>query len=55
VSFRHPRLTSAELVSRLAQAGIVTADRAGAVRVSPHFYNDPEDIEALLNVVAESG
>jgi len=55
VSFRHPRLTSAELVSRLAQAGIVTADRAGAVRVSPHFYNGPEDIEALLNVVAESG
>ncbi|HET8622002.1 MAG TPA: aminotransferase class V-fold PLP-dependent enzyme [Gemmatimonadales bacterium] len=35
-------------VRRLAQAGIVTDARPGLVRVSPYFYNEPDDIRALV-------
>jgi selenocysteine lyase/cysteine desulfurase len=35
-------------VKRLAEAGIVTDARPGHVRVSPYFYNVPEDCEAML-------
>jgi selenocysteine lyase/cysteine desulfurase len=35
-------------VKRLAEAGIVTDARPGHVRVSPYFYNVPEDCGAML-------
>ena len=41
--------TDAErLVSELAVEGIVTSSRDSNVRVSPHAYNTPEDIKAVL-------
>jgi selenocysteine lyase/cysteine desulfurase len=41
--------TDAErLVSELAAEGIVTSSRDGNLRVSPHAYNTPEDIKAVL-------
>jgi selenocysteine lyase/cysteine desulfurase len=36
------------VVKRLADAGIVTDARPGHVRVSPYFYNLPDDHRALL-------
>lgn len=51
VCFRHPAIPSEAMVRRLAEAGIVAADRAGAVRLSPHFYNDVDDVNAVLDVV----
>ncbi len=36
------------LVSRLAADGIVVTCRRDNIRVSPHFYNSVEDIEALF-------
>lgn len=36
------------LVERLAATGIHVAARGGHVRVSPHFYNDEDDIDRLL-------
>ena len=35
-------------VRRLAAAGIITDARPGHVRVSPYFYNVPDDHRALL-------
>jgi selenocysteine lyase/cysteine desulfurase len=36
------------LVSQLAAEGIVTSSRDSNLRVSPHAYNTPEDIKAVL-------
>jgi len=41
--------TDAErLVTELGNEGIVTSSRDGNLRVSPHAYNTPEDIKAVL-------
>jgi cysteine desulfurase/selenocysteine lyase len=41
------------LVQRLAKQGIIVALRRRGVRVSPHFYNSPEEIERLLRALAQ--
>lgn len=51
VAFAGPRHTSAEIVERLAQAGVVVSLREGHVRVSPHFYNDEDDILRLVEAL----
>lgn len=43
-----------ELVRRLAEQGIIVALRRRGVRVAPHFYNSPEEIERLLRAVGDS-
>jgi len=41
--------TDAErLVRELGSEGIVTSSRSGNLRVSPHVYNTPEDVKAVL-------
>ena len=37
-----------KLVAALGREGIVTSERDGNLRVSPHCYNSPEDVEAVL-------
>jgi len=39
------------LVRRLREAGFITVERAGSVRVSPHFYNNEEEIDRFLNTL----
>jgi len=39
------------LVARLRRARFITAERAGAVRVSPHFYNSEEEIDRFLETL----
>ncbi len=39
------------LVPRLRRAGFITVERAGSVRVSPHFYNDEEEIDRFLKTL----
>jgi kynureninase len=43
-----PRSNPAADVRRLADAGIVTDTRPGHVRVSPYFYNIPDDHRAAI-------
>jgi cysteine desulfurase/selenocysteine lyase len=48
VSFRHPSLGSHVVVSELKRHRISAAPRQGWVRMAPHFYISPEDIETVL-------
>ncbi len=48
---RHPR-HSAESLHRLLEAeGIITTPRLGRLRISPHFYNLPSEIDRLVAVL----
>lgn len=53
LSFRHPIVTSDEIANRLSQAGVDVAVRGNALRISPSYYNDEQEvgrfIEALPN------
>ena len=37
-----------QLVDRLGAQGIITSSRDNNLRVSPHFYNNLDDIDAVL-------
>ncbi len=51
VSFRHPEIDSRIIAGELKKAGILGATRQGWIRLSPHFYIGPEEIEAVLGVL----
>jgi selenocysteine lyase/cysteine desulfurase len=44
----HDRFSAAELCQRLADHQIIVAHRLGRLRLSPHFYNTKEEIDALV-------
>ena len=48
VSFRRADAECRVIVRRLKDAGFMAAPRQGWVRVSPHFYISPDDIDRLL-------
>src|SRR5712692_2394127 len=48
VSFRHPTTESHVIVRRLKERGIIAAPRQGWVRMAPHFYISPDDIDQVL-------
>ena len=48
VSFRKGGVESGSIVHQLKQQRIVTANRGGWVRTSPHFYIRPEEIDQML-------
>jgi selenocysteine lyase/cysteine desulfurase len=51
VCFRSKRNSSTELCRLLSDKGIIVSDRAGSVRVSPHFYNSEEEIQQLVDIL----
>jgi cysteine desulfurase / selenocysteine lyase len=51
VSFRKPGLDAGELVRLLRSRQVAAAPRAGWVRMSPHFYISPEDIDRTVEVL----
>ena len=52
VTFNIPGIDSMALGRALENQGIVTTNRSGGIRVSPHGYNTAEEIDVLLNAVA---
>lgn len=48
ISFISAGRPSSELHQRLKEAGVVCSVREGAVRLSPHFYNEPREMERIL-------
>jgi selenocysteine lyase/cysteine desulfurase len=51
VSFRHPSIDSRAIVSDLKQTRILAAPRQGWIRMAPHFYISPDDIEQVLRTL----
>lgn len=54
VSFSAHQVEARELHKRLAQSGVASAVRDGAVRLSPHFYQHEVVIQKLLQRVEDS-
>ena len=48
VSFRHPDKDSHLIVRRLKERKIIAAPRQGWVRMAPHFYISPEEIDGVM-------
>jgi selenocysteine lyase/cysteine desulfurase len=55
VAFIPPSGQAGHCRQGLLEAGIVTAEREGCVRVAPHFYNTLDEIDALVARVREVG
>lgn len=55
VTFRLPESDPVALGKYLGERGIVTTYRSSGVRVAPHGYNTPAEIDALLDAIAEYG
>lgn len=51
VSFRHPSADCRIVVRELKEQGFLAAPRQGWVRVSPHFYISPEEIDRMLELL----
>ena len=51
VSIRKPGVESQLIVRKLREAGFTTAPRQGWVRIAPHFYISPDEIDALLRIL----
>ena len=49
VSLVHPTLAPEEVMKRCRAAGVIVNARAGRVRVSPHAYNTPDEIDRFLD------
>jgi selenocysteine lyase/cysteine desulfurase len=47
VSFTHPEVSVDDVFQRLLQNGIIAMVRDGRLRVSPHAYHRPEDLERV--------
>jgi len=48
LSFKHATIPAAEIAKRLFDAGVDVAIRAGALRISPTYYNNRDDIDAFI-------
>lgn len=51
VTFRSRKMGSGAMMQRLRDANVVCAERAGGIRLSPHFYTPLEQLEQALEVV----
>ncbi len=51
VSIRKPDVDSRLIFARLREAGVMCAPRQGWVRLSPHFYVSPDQIERALDLL----
>jgi len=55
VSFRRPGSTAHEVLRDLNAARVVGRVHADFVRLSPHFYNTPDEVRRVLDVLAPPG
>ena len=51
IAIQKPGLDSRMLVHNLKKLGIIAAPRQGWVRLSPHFYISPEEIDRVIEAL----
>lgn len=51
VSFRHGGIPAPTIAERLKDSGVDLAVRGGALRISPSYYNDPQEIDRFLEAL----
>jgi len=51
--FDHATREAAGIFAKLSERGVVVSLREGAVRLSPHFYNDEGEVARALDLLAE--
>jgi cysteine desulfurase / selenocysteine lyase len=51
VSFRHPAIDCRSILKDLERNRIVAASRQGWIRMSPHFYVSPDEMERVIQVL----
>ncbi len=54
VTATHPTIAAQTLVDRLLEQRIVTAARAGRLRIAPHFYNTEDEIDRCLAAINQA-
>ncbi|MDH7601145.1 MAG: aminotransferase class V-fold PLP-dependent enzyme [Armatimonadota bacterium] len=52
VSFYHTNRSATDIVQALASERIIVVERAGRIRVAPHYYNTQAELERVLDVVS---
>ncbi len=53
VSFAVPGAEAEQIAEWMRERGIIVAARGGGVRVAPHFYNSPDDVDAFVAALQE--
>jgi selenocysteine lyase/cysteine desulfurase len=51
IAIQNPAIDSRKVVHDLKQRGIMAAPRQGWVRLSPHFYVSPEEIDRVIEAL----
>ena len=51
ITFRVPEADTGSLQQGLMKAKVVSAERGGGIRFSPHYYNTPEQIEGAFTAI----
>ncbi len=51
VAFTHREKPNAEVIARMQQANIFVLEREGMIRMAPHFYNTPEEMHRVIEVL----
>ncbi|MFN2500674.1 MAG: aminotransferase class V-fold PLP-dependent enzyme [Pyrinomonadaceae bacterium] len=51
IKHHNPAVTSNDIAARLAAENIIVSPRGDRLRIAPHFFNNTEDIERLLEVL----
>ena len=54
LSFRHPGIPADVLAERLKAGGVDVAVRGGALRISPSYYNDAQEIDRFLETLSKA-
>jgi selenocysteine lyase/cysteine desulfurase len=53
VTFRVPGADNGALVKALSSRKAICSHRAGGIRLSPHFYNTPDEVDRVFDILRE--